>query len=533
MGKKIIEKSFNYILLQIIIAALFIFYGPVCSFFPAPVNVYAQQSADKGTKLMEAVRITLKNQPNIHLMKNEVDIKKGIYQSASGQFDTVLNLAAGYNHEETPHSTYEEMMQGTSETETDTTFYEVNLNKQFRTGVSVTPSIKTTRTDVSDYSQEPKNISRIDFLVTMPLLKGRGRKASAANEMAAEKDYKISSLEMQHTISESILNTAMTFWNFLSAYKRLEQLKNSESRAEILVNETKILIKADKRPAADLEQIMANLADKTASRIAGTQVLFQARQSLGLAMGLAFSEINFLPEPVDEYPEIIPQKISALENISESLIDLSLSRRSDYLASKEKQNIGKIYHEAAKNNLLPNIDLNFNLGYSGLDEGDGLPEYITSMGNNIPGLSCALSINYQWPFKNNTAQGFLLQKKSEYRQKVIASNDLGRNISSSVIVAINGLKASSSELAKAREAVQFYNNAVENEKKKFKLGISTLLDLISMEDRLADVLLNEISAQLKFANAMVRLRFETGSLLSCDQKTGSVTVEEIASIPMS
>jgi outer membrane protein len=114
-------------------------------------------------------------------------------------------------------------------------------------------------------------------------------------------------------------------------------------------------------------------------------------------------------------------------------------------------------------------------------------------------------------------------------QYIISTNDLERKISSNVLIAINKLKNSLSELDRAHEALISYQSAVENEKKKFDFGISTLLDLISMEERLTTSLLNEISAQVTVANALAGLNFETGNLITSDGKFGSVRIEDLVS----
>ena len=99
-------------------------------------------------------------------------------------------------------------------------------------------------------------------------------------------------------------------------------------------------------------------------------------------------------------------------------------------------------------------------------------------------------------------------------------------------MAISGLGNSELELARSQEAVRFYRSALDNEKKRFQLGISTLLDLIQTEDSLTNALLNEISAQRKLSSVLARLRFETGTILSADQKKVSVSMEELTTIPL-
>ena len=507
-------------------------FGILFSVLPEAKTICAQEITERGITLLEAVRATLVHQPNIRLQEEQVKGQKGVLQSASGEFDMKLGASAGYGHEAIPLSKQQKTLQGTSKTETDTTSYRLSISKQYRAGLTVNPVVSLNRTKISPSSSDPANDARVDFLVTLPLLRDRGIQANAVDEIAAEKEYEISLLELRHTISKNVLNTIVAYWNYVAAGSELDQLKQSESTAKALVREIRIFIKAGARPAADLEQILANLAAKTASRIAGEQNLFEARQYLGLSMGLPFDEIRFLPDPKNALPRIRAQEIAQLNASISDIIEQALVLRADYLALQLQQSVEKTLVRAAENRLLPRLDLNCNLGYSGLDQGNEFSETISPLYTNVSGLSFSLSLDYEWPVANNSARGILLQKESVYQQSLILTGDLARNISSGVLVAIFGLGNSELELARSQEAVRSYRTALDNEKKKFKLGISSLLDLIQTEDSLTNAMLNEISAQRKLSTVLARLRFETGTMLSADQKKISVSMEELTTIPL-
>jgi outer membrane protein TolC len=143
-----------------------------------------------------------------------------------------------------------------------------------------------------------------------------------------------------------------------------------------------------------------------------------------------------------------------------------------------------------------------------------------------------LALRYQWPIANNEARGLLLQRSADYQRTVISTNELARNISSRVVVALSALKNSALELEKSTEAVRFYRRSLDNEAKKYRLGMATLQDLIQIEFNLTNALLNEITARNKVASALGTLRFETGTLLEADQEHVSVGLEELTTVPL-
>ena len=166
-----------------------------------------------------------------------------------------------------------------------------------------------TRTSDHSFGRQTTNEAGVNFTVTMPLLRGRGKEAAAADEMAAGADLESELLTLRHTISESVLETVQGYWNYRTAQERLDILKDSESRAVGLIDVVQQLVDADIRPFADMYQLKANLADKSASHVAGTQALLEARHGLGLAMGLLGEQIEVLPAPADPFPGDAPQNM--------------------------------------------------------------------------------------------------------------------------------------------------------------------------------------------------------------------------------
>lgn len=479
-----------------------------CSSFQVAAD--SQNLNIQALDLAEVIKITLENQPEIKLYQKNVEIQKGALQEESGKFDLVLTATVGLTHNTYSPSTsiWAEGIEG------DEALYGINFEKLYRSGITISPGIELSRTDFMGYPDDPKKNIKIDFLVKVPLLKGRGREATCANEMVAEKNLEISMLEKQHNISQTVFQAISTYWDYLAFNKKLDQLKNSEERAKRLVKETEIMIQAGKLSPSEMEPIMANLSDKIAFRISGSQDFLVAKQSLGLVMGLQLNESISLSDPGDHFPIPNTHLINKLENKFGKFLKLSFEKRADYLASKVKQDIGKILVNAAENNLRRQVDLNMGVGYSGITKDDIFYHYLTPWGEDESGTRVTLSVDYKFPVANSSARGILVQRHSAYDQYTIETENLARKISSGIFVSITALQRSTSELKQAQKAVASYQRAVNNEQKKFKLGINTLNDVISMEDRLTDSLLNEISAQLKYANALLQLRFETGCLLN-------------------
>ena len=115
------------------------------------------------------------------------------------------------------------------------------------------------------------------------------------------------------------------------------------------------------------------------------------------------------------------------------------------------------------------------------------------------------------------------------QQSAIRAQDLARNIGSGVILAFSDLERSTQQLLMAIQAANLYRQAVENEREKLRIGTSTIINVITLGDRLSASLLSEIGGKARYANALVRLRFETGLLAPASsvptRRTGPISIQ--------
>jgi outer membrane protein TolC len=98
----------------------------------------------------------------------------------------------------------------------------------------------------------------------------------------------------------------------------------------------------------------------------------------------------------------------------------------------------------------------------------------------------------------------------------IRRRDLEDGIGSSVPLAVSALRRSVAQGQEGSEAVARYEGTLRNEKTKRRLGNSTTIDVINVEDRLNSALLAELGFRQTYAAAIAQLLFETGGLVRRD-----------------
>ena len=487
----------------------------------------------KGLSLIEAVRDTIQKQPNVLLQQQEVEVSKGALQMEAGEFDPALSSLFNYQTSEYAPTYWENRLYGIGNRSYTTTESSVKVEKKTRYGVSFGPSVDVNRTHgISDYMiPTSSNRTIVGFGLNVPLLKGRGEDATGAEEMAAAVNFEASKLDLEQTIAVSVLQTTVVYWKYLKAHMEVEILKNMEDDSRRNLENIKQLVKGDERPASDLDTFQADLADKISQRIAGEQNLFEARQNLGLSMGLAYEAIDDLPLPADSFPDPEDRERTPLKLAPEELFKEARNKRADYLAHKKREGAARILLVAAVNNLLPQLDIGGNVGYAGLQDGGEVDDYFKSLSNELTGANYSAGITLTFPFGNNEAEGLHLKRNSRLRKTIIRTRNLERKIRSGIVVAFQAMVRAARELKETRRSVNHYRTAVSNEQMKFGMGMASVLDVINIQNFLRNTMLSEVSKMNNYAAAVVNLRYQTGTLIITRGEGYRIEMEELISPP--
>lgn len=483
----------------------------------------AEEVPPAGLRLMDAVRMTLARDPNVAIEAARVDSARGALLVASGRFDPVVASGLEETDDRVPKSL-------SSRQETRTLRSTLGVSQEFRSGLTVAPLFEIDRSQDVTKGSGPANAGTFTFQLRQPLLRGRGRAAVQAAELAAQRELAASGLDLRQTVAQRVLTVASQYWQVRAAEHNLEVLRASERSSGELLENTRKLVQADQVPPAELVQLEANLAAKESARIGGERDLFTQRQSLGREIGLDPAEIAVLPPPADPFPTPAPGEVPP-DSRAPDFIAVALRHRADVEAARQRLAEAEIQRKAAENALQPQLDLVVTPGYSGLALGGDTTSFFSPLFRNVPGASTVVALALSWPVLNRQARGTLLQIDAARRQDALAIDLLVKAIGADVPSALDAVRRDALQLDRAREAVRLFERAVVNEEKKLRGGTSTLLDLITQRDRLTAVRQTEVSAELSLAVSLLQLRFQTGTLLGEEGPVGVVESSRLTTLP--
>ncbi|PON15930.1 hypothetical protein C2W62_21180 [Candidatus Entotheonella serta] len=231
---------------------------------------------------------------------------------------------------------------------------------------------------------------------------------------------------------------------------------------------------------------------------------------------------------MDAFPDIAAPELPARQSFA-PLIQMAFRQRGDYRASIKDQDGLKILETAARRDLKPRLDLNVSAGYAGLNRGSNLVDPLT---HYVRGLNVLGMLSLELPLRNAAQRGALIERRAVRRQAEIIHQQISQRIASEVVLALELVKNSYDRLTVSHQAESSYERAVETKKKRFRIGDTSLLDVLSLEDSYAEARLNTIDAIRNYLNALIELRFATGSLVTGSADQASVALTQLYAIPL-
>lgn len=497
------------------------------------------QKREGTISILDAAQSVLDKHPLIRFQEAQVQIDQGLKQQASAVFDSVLNAGLSQGRTTTPLTVVQQeqySLIGSSGTDeiTDASQFNFGITRLFRSGISISPAITITRNVDNLLNPQGVNTANPNVQITIPILRGRGRSVVAAQEMAAGAELRASAFDLTNQITTLMANMASDYWNLVANQKLVAIAREAEERARTDMENTQSLVNADRLPRENLNEVNANVAQSASTRVAAEQNLISSQYQLAADIGMEPNSIastiliasdGFPPlEQPDRYPPLTPEDLN-------SYIAGAFENRSDYLASKIRIEEQGMVVVAAKNRLLPQVNVTASGGYNGLQEGRRFKDIFDSTGNGIDGPTASGGISYNFAPRNDQARGAYTQALATQTQLESQSVQLTHVISAAVLAAAQAVRNAADEADKARKAVSFYRESLEGQREKYHLGTASVVDVLTVEDRLTTAMTTEVQAELSYALALTQFRSATGTIVPPGQTVHSIGADVFQTPP--
>ena len=366
----------------------------------------------------------------------------------------------------------------------------------------------------------------LDFSLSQPLLRGRGRRIQRIPIMIARSRHDITRAQATQRIIDLIAQAETIYWQVVSNREALAvQQNNLELRRRFLERSQRELELGAISPL-DIFQPEQNFANAqvsvTRARYRRQQAEDRVRRQIGADL---HPEIRNLPLVLIESADP-PLYMPSYE--PEETLKKALLLRPEILQSRKNIEIDDYNITRYTNEHRP--DLSVTARYSATGLGGNLFErsllggssrllaaggFPAAMGQlfefGFPTYSVGITL--ELPVRNRRAAVDLANSVLEKKRNLYELRGLEQEIRLEVLNAITGVELSKTAIQQAAVALDFSQKRLDAEQKKYDLGVSTAFIVLDAQDDLVQSQADLLQESIGYRQAMVTLLQSTGELL--------------------
>jgi outer membrane protein TolC len=131
----------------------------------------------------------------------------------------------------------------------------------------------------------------------------------------------------------------------------------------------------------------------------------------------------------------------------------------------------------------------------------------------VPAPALSIGFELHWPVEHTAARALLLSRSALHQQSLIRLRDVQRGVAPAISTVASAILRLAARYDETTSAAARYATSVQNEQVKRRLGISTLIDVLNVQDRLDAAQLELLQLRQDYAVQLGQLLFEFGALV--------------------
>ena len=482
-----------------------------------------------GISLDTAIGMALLKNPNLSVAASDTRIASYQVQEAKGANDVRFFVEPSVKHETSP--ALNAFFSGGTDFEPIVQNYqtqEAGVQGQFETGTQYNVNVSQTKVNDNTYINafNPYYYGSFNVSITQPLLKNflmnddkRQIELSVVNNDATQ----ASTLS---TVSTTLASVEDAYWDLLAAWRNVA-IQEDALHQSVLQQQSNVRL-AKRGAAAPIDAV------ESSTQVAVYQEdVFSALQTVSELQNQLKSLIVTDPGDPIWRANLVPTSavLSLPQTPSvQSLLASAMKNRPEVRQAMDEQKQADINKAYAKNQLLPQADLQLTYngnGFAGTASpplggifGTATPPpyydgaYGQAFANSGRFATYSAGIQVSLPIGNNTARGALSAANEQEHVATVQRLGTAERIQYEVRNAVQAYQAALARLFAARQAREAASEVLASEERKFRNGESTTF---LVNQRQVEFVQNEgleLQAQTDLNKAVVELQRVDGSILS-------------------
>ena len=467
----------------------------------------------------------------------------GLYGPPITSFDPILTGTLQEDHfSQLATNVFQGVLPGSS-VSTNTGTVNFSYQQGFHWGTALSIGFNNTRSTTNNFfsSTSPLLSSGFKATITQPLLQGFGLPGNTRMIRIAKNNRELSDVAFRLQIITTVDQIENMYWDLVYAAENQRVKQESLAFSQKTLSDTKKQVEIGS--LAPIEAVRAQsqvAADEQALTVAKTNLQLQE-----LLMKNALSRT--LHDPALALADVIPtstMEVPENEQVqpTEELVNEALRHRPELVQGRIQLVSQETSNQALRSALLPTLNAYAYYGGAGVG-GVQNPNNLCSAPGN-PQFSCAgtgpgqvpifptsgygdvlqqmvnstapdkgIGLQLNIPLRNRAAQALQIRGEMEYRQQQMALQQVQNRVSVEVRQAQFAVEQNRASVASAQAAVDYAQQSLDAEQKKYQFGTSTTTAVLQTRSALATAESTLMSARAAYEKASVELDRAVGNLL--------------------
>jgi outer membrane protein TolC len=353
---------------------------------------------------------------------------------------------------------------------------------------------------------------------TQPLLKGFKTDSTRQQIQVTKINRDISDVQLRSTIANTLSNVREAYWNYVFAVQSVDVAQQQVDLAQQLVQDNQTRVQVGTMAPLDVVTAQSQAATARQNLVQAQSTMQTAELTLkqSIVNGTQDPLWNAHLNPVDR-PDFRPEPIDL-----DAAIRRALNERTDLDIAHKNLLQNNVTLNYLKDQLLPQMDFVGNYGLVGIGGnqliksaasvnasvidtipggyGDALS---TLLRNNYPRWTATLNVSY--PLGLSSAKATVARAQVQLNQDQAQVKQIELQVATDVTNAVLTARSSIERVQASQAARVLAQQALDAERAKFEVGMSTNYLVIQQLAALATAQNNELQAILAYRNALVEL----------------------------
>jgi len=410
------------------------------------------------------------------------------------------------------------------------------FTQKIMTGADLTLTLSNSMSDTSRaYTViNPSYYSLLQFNLTQPLLKGFGPKINRIETTRAENTRDAAVAQLKAAVLQTVYNVEEAYWNLAYAVENLKVQEASLAQSRETLKRNSEAARIGTKSAIEVLSSETEAARWEDGVIAGRLQVQRLEESLRRLMDAGSAGASAEGDANEAGTRLVLADRPGAEARSivlEDALRTALAERPEILASEKDLDTSANDVRYFRNQLLPQLDLNFSIwnpGQSGVKylylNNDVFSNVIIGKieGSRMDSIkdvfrktyrNWSLNLNFNLPLANLFSRAGLAKADLARRQSELRLERQKKTIASEVSEAVNDLRTTERKIKSSADYRAMVEKRLEAEQKRYDLGLVGSEWLFSYQRDLAQAKTDEVRALVDYKIAAAKLDKVMGTTL--------------------